>query len=96
MSRALGARLARVAERLGRTGGFRWPAGPVAGWPGAERDRLALLMAAGGGLCLAVTARLTDADLKWLAAWDGNDADREALDADGVGPGGAPCAGPWP
>jgi hypothetical protein len=88
--------VARVAGRLARAGAFRWPAGPVEAWPAAERDRLALLMAAGGGLCLVDTARLTDADLKWLAAWDGDDAGGEALDAGGVGPGGAPCARPRP
>ncbi len=88
MSRALGARVARLAERLGRAGGFRWPAGPVGSWPGGEQDRLVRLMAAGGGLDWAATERLTDADLDWLIASGCGDAGAErAAAAGGVGPG---------
>ena len=96
MSRALGARVAPVAGRLGRAGGFRWPAGPLEGWPEGALDRLERLMAAGGGLHVAA-ARLTDADLEWLIASGCGDAGAEgAAAAIGVGPGGAPCARPRP
>ncbi len=97
MSRALGARVARLAERLGRAGGFRWPAGPVGSWPGGEQDRLVRLMAAGGGLDWAAAPRLTDADLEWLIASGCGDAGaEEAAAAGGVGHGRAPCARPRP
>ena len=97
MSRALGARVARPAERLGRAGGFRWPAGPLESWPEGEQDRLVRLMAAGGGLDCAATARLTDADLEWLIASGCGDAgSEEAAAAGSVGPERAPCARPRP
>ncbi len=97
MSRARGACLARLADRRGRAGAFRWPAGPLESWPEGEQDRLVRLMAAGGGLDWVAAPRLTDADLEWLIASGGGDAGaEEAAAAGGVGPGRAPCARPRP
>ena len=60
-ARALDARLGRVAERLVRAGGLRFPAGPVEGWPAAELRRLGRMVEAGGAVRRAAWARLSDA-----------------------------------
>ena len=75
--RGLEARLGRVAERLAGTGGFGFPAGPVGGWAAAELRRLARMVEAGGALRRAAWARLTDADLEWVAAFWLNEADAD-------------------
>ncbi len=78
--RALAARLERVAERVVGAGGLRFPAGPVEGWPAAEVRRLGRMVEAGGAVQRAAWARLSDGDLRWVAAfWLG-----ETEAADGV------------
>ncbi len=67
--RALAARLERVAERVVGAGGLGFPAGPVEGWPAAELRRLARMVEAGGALQRAAWARLSDGDLRWVAAF---------------------------
>jgi hypothetical protein len=69
MSRALEARLGRVVERVSGAGGLGFPAGPVERWPGAELRRLGRMVEAGGAVRRAAWARLTDADLEWVAAF---------------------------
>ena len=67
--RALEARLGRVVKPLLHAGGLRFPAGPVEGWPEAELRRLGRMVEAGGAVQRAAWARLTDADLEWVAAF---------------------------
>ena len=67
--RALEARLGRAVERLAGAGGLGFPAGPVEGWPGAELCRLGRMVEAGGAVQRAAWARLTDADVEWVAAF---------------------------
>ncbi len=67
--RALDMRLGRVAERVVGAGGLRFPVGPVEGWPEAELRRLGRMVEAGGAVQRAAWARLTDADLEWVAAF---------------------------
>jgi hypothetical protein len=62
-------RLGRVAERVVGAGGLRFPVGPVEGWPEAELRRLGRMVEAGGAVQRAAWARLTDADLEWVAAF---------------------------
>ena len=69
VSRALDARLGRAAERLVRAGALRFPAGAVEGWPAAELRRLGRMVEAGGALQRAAWARLSDGDLRWVAAF---------------------------
>ena len=99
MSRqALDMRLGRVVDRLARAGGLGFPAGPVEGWPEAELRRLGRMVEAGGALQRAALARLTDADLQWMAASDDCshvEANEAAAAAGGVGPGGRAGPRPW-
>ncbi len=67
--RALEARLGRLVKELVHSGGLRFPAGPVEGWPEAELRRLGRMVEAGGAVQRAAWARLTDADLEWVAAF---------------------------
>jgi hypothetical protein len=67
--RALEARLGRVVERAAGAGGLRFPAGPVQGWPAAELRRLERMVEAGGAVRQAAWARMSDADLRWVAAF---------------------------
>ncbi len=67
--RALEARLGRVVKALLHVGGLRFPTGPVEGWPEAELRRLGRMVEAGGAVQRAAWARLTDADLEWVAAF---------------------------
>jgi hypothetical protein len=76
--RALEARLGRVVDRLAGAGGFRFPDGPVERWPEAELRRLGRMVEAGGAVQRAAWARLTDADLEWVAAfWLGEAGEEE-------------------
>jgi hypothetical protein len=67
--RALEARLGRAVERLAGAGRLGFPAGPVEGWPEAELRRLGRMVEAGGAVQRAAWARLSDADLRWVAAF---------------------------
>ena len=67
--RALEARLGRVAARMAGAGGFRFPPSPVERWPAAEVRRLARMVEAGGAVQRAAWARLSDGDLRWVAAF---------------------------
>ncbi len=69
VSRALDARLGRVVKRLESAGGLGLPAGPVERWPEADLRRLGRMVEAGGAVQRAAWARLTDADLEWVAAF---------------------------
>ena len=70
--RALEARLGRLVKELVHSGGLRFPAGPVEGWPEAELRRLGRMVEAGGAVRWAAWARLSDADLRWaIAFWLG-------------------------
>ena len=89
--RGLEARLGRVVGRLlTRGGGLGFPAGPLAGWPEAERRRLDRMVEAGGAAARAALDGLSDADLRWIV--DSGSADdragAEETAADAVGPGG--------
>ncbi len=67
--RALDMRLERVLDRLAGAGGLGFPDGPVERWPEAELRRLGRMVEAGGAVQRAAWARLTDADLEWVAAF---------------------------
>lgn len=63
----LEARLGRVVGRLlARGGGLGFPAGPLAGWPEAERRRLDRMVCAGGAAAREALDGLSDADLRWI------------------------------
>jgi hypothetical protein len=75
--RALEARVGRVVERLAGAGRLGFPAGPVEDWPEAELRRLGRMVEAGGAVRKAAWARLTDTDLRRVAAFwlGGTEAD---------------------
>ena len=76
--RALEARLGRLVKELVHSGGLRFPAGPVEGWPEAELRRLGRMVEAGGAVQRAAWERLTDADLGWVSAfWLGEAGEEE-------------------
>ena len=55
--------------RLAGAGRLCFPAGPVEGWPAAELRWLARMVEAGGALQRAAWARLSDGDLRRVAAF---------------------------
>ena len=67
--RALEARLGRAVERLAGVGRLGFPAGSVERWPEAELRRLGRMVEAGGAVQRAAWARLSDGDLRWVAAF---------------------------
>ena len=71
------ARLERAAERLECADGLALPAGPVWGWSAAGLERLGHLIDAGGAVRRAAWSRLTDADLEWIVAAWGVDAEAD-------------------
>ena len=75
--RALDMRLGRVVDRLAGAGRLGFPAGPVEGWPEAELHRLARMVEAGGVVGRAAWARLSDRDLRWVAAFWLDEAEAE-------------------
>ena len=75
--RALDMRLGRVVDRLSGAGGLGFPAGPVEGWPEAELHRLERMVEAGGAVRRAAWARLSDRDLRWVAAFWLGEAEAE-------------------
>jgi hypothetical protein len=92
VSRALEARLGRlaerVAERLARRsgGGLGLPTGPIQSWPDAALRRFEHLVRAGGAVERDAFARLTDADLEWMAGSSPADRGADAAGAGAVGP----------
>ena len=71
------ARLERAAERLACADGLALPAGPVWGWSAAGLERLGHLIDAGGAVRRTVWSRLPDADLEWMVATWGDDAEAD-------------------
>jgi hypothetical protein len=84
MTRPFNRRLERVAERLVHAGRLVLPAGPVWTWPEADLARLRHLIEVSEKTRRAAWSRLTDADLEWLVATWGGDAEA-AVAANGTG-----------
>jgi hypothetical protein len=84
MTKPFNRRLERVAERLVHAGRLALPAGPVWTWSEAELAHLGHLIEVSETARRAAWSRLTDADLEWLAATWGGDAEA-AVAANGMG-----------